>query len=109
MLRRTDENMFSSLLRSRQGKARAEGHGSSERASPSPGPAARRDYADHRHATADFTELDDDDDDDSVGLGAGRYGDDEAIDDEDGPRGSAPVLPLFSASYLGIYLLFSQY
>lgn len=99
--------MFSSLLRSRQGKARVEGHGSSERASLSPGRATRSDYAGHRYATADFTELDDDDDE-SIGLGPGRYGDEEAIDDdEDGARASGPVLPLFSASYLGMYPLYS--
>ena len=99
--------MFPSLLRARQqppGKIRVEEQRSSPRASMSPGmgagPAGRR-YSDRRYATADFTELDDDDE--SI-EGIGRYGEEEAIDDEDGPRQSAPMLPLFSASFMGTYL-----
>ncbi|CAI4210874.1 unnamed protein product [Parascedosporium putredinis] len=56
-----------------------------------------RPYLGERHATADFTEADDDDDD-SVGEDdIGLYQDDPA--DEDGTQ-RAPILPLFSATYL---------
>lgn len=69
---------------------------------PSPGPASRP-YLGERHATADFTEADDDDDD-SVGEDdLGPYQDDPA--DEDGTQ-RAPILPLFSATYLGKFILF---
>jgi hypothetical protein len=74
---------------------------------PSPRPAsggAGRRYAERRHATADFTEADDDDDDDSNEAGLGQYGNEYAIDDEDGPGPQPAVLPLFSASYLGMVI-----
>ncbi|RYP39424.1 hypothetical protein DL767_002158 [Monosporascus sp. MG133] len=105
------KELLSSLLRPRKG-------GASERVdsslfdsnpsqSPSPGPA-NRDYRDHRHATADFTEADDDDDQD----------DDEDRDhvdqarhfsflrpshfrrDKNGDAEPSGLLPLFSASHL---------
>ena len=69
-------------------------------------PASRLRVPEPRHATADFTEADDDDDEDDSNDGIyDQYGDEFAIEDEDGPGHSGPVLPLFSASYLGTSLL----
>ncbi len=77
-------------------------------------PGTRHEYAQHRHATADFTEADDDDDDDDddsndeeqrQGNGRDGDGDEGEGDDEDGVQRSTTVLPLFSASHLGIHLV----
>lgn len=92
--------MFPSLLRLSKSSQR---HEALRIMTPSPGPAYR-DYAQQRHATADFTEADDDDDDDDF-LGAGMDADDGADvshgeENEDGIRDST-FLPLFSASHLG--------
>jgi len=61
-----------------------------------------RDYAQHRHATADFTEADDDDDESHEG-GQSRYHHDgnRTQEDEDGLNQSIGVLPFFSAGHLG--------
>jgi hypothetical protein len=67
-----------------------------------PGPATRREYAQHRHATADFTEAEDDDDD-TNDEGRQRYPSQRHADrDEDGDPSTSNVLPLFSASHLGL-------
>ena len=100
--------MFSSLLRPKQQQSTRRVHVQEDaeaRDSPSPGPAGQHhlQYAARRHATADFTEADDDDDDSNEG-GIGRYqlGGDDADEDEDGGAGRRlPILPLFSAAYLG--------
>lgn len=92
--------MYSSLLRQMQHtppRRAHDGQPGSRSPSPSPGPAHRA-YAQTRHATADFTEADDDDDASHDGDGFGTYQTEPA--DEDGPR-RIPILPLFSASYLG--------
>ena len=82
--------MFSTLLR-RTSSRRVQD--AATRASPSPGPAYER----RHHATADFTEADDNDDDDS-----NEDNEEEEAGDEDGVRRtSMPMLPLFSAAYLG--------
>lgn len=107
--------MFSSLLHRPRPGSRRNHSGHDKSASPSPGPANRA-YTLHRHATADFTEADDDGDE-SNEEGVNTYRNrqpsrqDEEVDedeeeeghhrDEDGRRGSLPVLPLFSASHLG--------
>ena len=100
--------MFSSLLRRpRNGPRRVDRRHDSS-ASPSPGPA-HREYEARRHATADFTEADDDGDD-SNEEGANQYEnqrnqapEEEEEGGEDGrPRTALPVLPLFSASHLGM-------
>lgn len=96
--------MFSSLVRQMQPTPRRrvdDGRFGRPDLSPSPGPA-RSSHAQTRHATADFTEADDDDDDDDAsndGDGIDPYQTEPAAD-EDGPSG-LPILPLFSASYLG--------
>lgn len=88
--------MYSSLLRQMQHTPPRRAHDGRSQ-SPSPGPAHRT-YAQTRHATADFTEADDDDDASNDGDGFGTYQTEPA--DEDGTR-RLPILPLFSASYLG--------
>ncbi|KAF7557221.1 hypothetical protein G7046_g6082 [Stylonectria norvegica] len=106
--------MFSSILRPRHGPPRRVDRRHDPGASPSPGPA-RREYTEQRHATADFTEADDDGDETNE-EGLDQFGnqvpeeeeedeeDDDQEDqhhgDEDGRRGTLPVLPLFSASHL---------
>lgn len=89
--------------------------------SPSPPPRRpSRQFPARVHATADFTEADEDEDEDEdddfgQGLNNGNGADqdtnddDEAVDDirdaeQHGP-GGLPVLPLFSASHLGILSL----
>jgi len=97
--------MFSSLLRRKQqtpsrrvlDRDRSDPLSKPHPLSASPGPASRS-YQGARHATADFTEVDDDDDDSIGGDGLGPYQLDPI--DEDGPH-QPPILPLFSASYLG--------
>jgi hypothetical protein len=72
--------------------------------SPTSGPAYQKPPF-RRHATADFTEADDDDEEsqEEEGLNMFReHGD--MVDDEDNMRRSLPVLPLFSASYLGMLM-----
>lgn len=92
--------MFSSLVRQMQPSPPRHAHDGrpwSHEPSPSPGPAGRA-HAQTRRATADFTEADDDDDLSNDGHGIDPYQTDPV--DEDGPSG-LPILPLFSASYLG--------
>lgn len=92
--------MFSSLVRQMQPTPRRRvdnGHLGHEPSSP--GPASRA-HAQTRHATADFTEADDDDVS-KDGDGIDPYQTEPAVD-EDGPSGM-PILPLFSATYLGEY------
>lgn len=95
--------MFSSLLRPNQHRDRRDA--AALGVSPSSGPAFPKPGI-RRHATADFTEADDDDDEDSQEEQIDQYGDEdgdgEAVDDEDNIRRSLPVLPLFSATYLGM-------
>src|SRR5688572_10723854 len=90
--------MFSSLFQPAQARP-AEGEEDEAGDTPTPGPSHRV-YPEPRHATADFTEPDDDDDD-SNQEGFGGRRDQADVEDEDGRRRSTPVLPLFSASYLG--------
>ena len=93
--------MFSSLVRQMQPTPRRrvdDGRFGRPELSPSPGPA-RHPNAQMRHATADFTEADDDDDVSNDGDGVDPYQTEPAAD-EDGPS-RLPILPLFSASYLG--------
>jgi len=91
--------MFSSLLRPKQHRERRDAPGVAE--FPSSGPSFPKPGI-RRHATADFTEADDDDED-SREEAVDRYGDEEAVDDEDNLRRSLPVLPLFSSTYLGMF------
>ncbi|KAH7035605.1 uncharacterized protein B0I36DRAFT_238609 [Microdochium trichocladiopsis] len=98
---------------------------------PSPGPATRAQYNEHRHATADFTtEADDDDDEDdeddedaeaNVGQvneqdGHDRRGRSGGIprlrpayfhNSHEGRRSSRDLLPLFSASHLDALPVYS--
>lgn len=77
--------------------------------SPSPGPASRREYLEPRHATADFTEAEDDEDEESNEEEEGpgelprftRSRHDGALQDGEGRRSSATMIPLFSANHLG--------
>ncbi|RYP64757.1 hypothetical protein DL771_008611 [Monosporascus sp. 5C6A] len=105
------KELLSSLLRPRKGRAseRVDSHlfDSNPSQSPSPGPA-NRDYRDHRHATADFTEADDDDDpdddEDREHVDQGRrfsfLRPSRFRRDENGDAGPSGLLPLFSASHL---------
>lgn len=70
------------------------------------GLANQRDYAQLRHATADFTETEAEDDDDTNDEGRQRHhGQHHGDRDEDGAPSSSNVLPVFSASHLGTHLL----
>lgn len=103
--------MFSSLIQSRPTNRRVAGRDLS--ASPSSTPAGR--HAPRRRATADFTEADDDDEDthedEMDGFEAADDDEDEDDQNEDGRqrgqplgrRTPLPVLPLFSASHLGMF------
>jgi len=83
--------MLSKLLRPFAGNPRLD--------SPSPGPSSPEQVR-LRYATADFTEADDDDDDNSDDGGVPfRH---RSRDDEDGHREPSAVLPLFSATHLGM-------
>lgn len=96
--------MFSSLLRPGQHRPRRDAAPMTE--SPTSGPAYQKPPF-RRHATADFTEADDDDEEsqEEEGLNMFReHGD--MVDDEDNMRRSLPVLPLFSASYLGMFIVY---
>ena len=101
--------MFSSLVRPKQHRDQRDA--AALAASPSTGPAFSKPVL-RRHATADFTEADDDDEDSQEQVIA-QYGDEDgdgpAVDDEDNIRTSLPVLPLFSATYLGESLVFSSF
>ena len=106
--------MFGSLLRPRPANRRVVGRDLS--ASPSSIPVGRREP--RRRATADFTEAEDDDEDtheDDTMPGFAVADDDDDDDDDDaeedqgdeeerpsGRRTPLPVLPLFSASHLGM-------
>lgn len=121
--------MFPSLLRRPRAGPRRIDRRQNTSASPSPGPARRR-YTLERHATADFTEADDDDADFTHDEGLRRFrnnerrtnndGDEEEDEDnndgdeeygmnEDGRQSGLPVLPLFSASHLGMCRYYSLY
>lgn len=78
--------------------------------SPSPGPA-NRDYHEHRHATADFTEAEDEDEDHDEDGARHEDDDDRPFlfprasrfrSDETGREVPSGLLPLFSASHLGM-------
>lgn len=84
--------------------------GAAENQSPS-SRQIRRHFTGRTHATADFTEADDDDEDDDFNdEGVSRFdndaddADDHDIEDEDanGSPRALPVLPLFSATHLGM-------
>lgn len=123
--------MFPSLLRRPRAGPRRIDRRQNTSASPSPGPARRR-YTLERHATADFTEADDDDADFTHDEGLRRFrnnerrtnndgeeeeeedednndGDEEYGMNEDGRQSGLPVLPLFSASHLGMCRYYSLY
>ncbi|GKU01350.1 unnamed protein product [Fusarium langsethiae] len=124
--------MFPSLLRRPRAGPRRIDRRQNTSASPSPGPARRR-YTLERHATADFTEADDDDADFTHDEGLRRFrnnerrtnndgdedeeeddeddndGDEEYGMNEDGRQSGLPVLPLFSASHLGMCCYSSSY
>ncbi|KAI1074978.1 hypothetical protein F5B20DRAFT_421001 [Whalleya microplaca] len=72
-------------------------------ASPAAGPATR-DYGEQRHATADFTELDEDEEDeedfDLDDDGPARSRATRFLHNEDHHRSSGSLIPLFSAGYL---------
>lgn len=100
--------MFSSVLgRQRRSRRRVDGVDGSF--SPS-ARQIRRQFTNRTHATADFTEADDDDEDDEdfIEEGMSRLDndadnqDEDPLDDEDDEERPLPVLPLFSASHLGI-------
>jgi hypothetical protein len=99
--------MFSSFLRNKQQQSGRRVHVQEDPEvldSPSPGPAHQHHapYAARRHATADFTEADDDDDDSNEdGIGRYQLGGDGEDDEDGGPGRRLPILPLFSAAYLG--------
>lgn len=96
--------MFSSLLRPKQSNRSRRIDRLHDRHSPSPGPAYRH-YGESRHAVADFTEAEDEEEEEEEEEeddGLAQSGDDpDAVDDEDPPHRTMPVLPLFSESYLG--------
>jgi hypothetical protein len=94
--------MFSSLLRPRP--ARPIDPRDIRHNSPPPGPANFH-TSRPRHATADFTEADDDDDDESTPR-LDHFDDNAAGVEGDHTRRPLPVLPLFSASHLGMLSVF---
>ena len=65
-------------------------------------------YRRHLHATADFTEADDDDDESNNGEQSRYPLGGRAEEDEDGLAQSTGLLPLFSASHLGMNILPSR-
>ncbi|KAI1335463.1 hypothetical protein F5Y15DRAFT_250248 [Xylariaceae sp. FL0016] len=100
------KNMLSSLLRPKSQATRPNTRlFASNPNSPSPGPTSRN-RSDQRHATADFTEVDDEDEDDE------EYDDFDfgepsvprvtrfAEQDDGGRTHSSSVIPLFSSDYL---------
>ncbi|KAK3943845.1 hypothetical protein QBC46DRAFT_253252 [Diplogelasinospora grovesii] len=97
--------MLSMLLRPfvgsrRNSQQKADAADEEQDPEPPAGPSIRE-YSQHRHATADFTEADDDDEDESIDQGRGTYNDGNRPEvDEDGLPQSASVLPLFSATHL---------
>ncbi|KAI0175948.1 hypothetical protein GGR52DRAFT_337830 [Hypoxylon sp. FL1284] len=108
--------MFSSLMRSRQPTRRvdmARTLGSDPNMS-SPGPA-NRSYDRQRHATADFTELDDDEEEDESDIDHQPFLDDRPAaprinrpyQDPNARRSSASLIPLFSAGYLDSLPIYS--
>jgi hypothetical protein len=102
--------MLSSLLHPFQGST-SQGQEEQEHHSILPGSMSKDHPQHHRYATADFTEADDDDDEsnddrrhaDDGGDGGEEEeeGEGEDVEDEDGMQ-SSNVLPLFSASHLGM-------
>ena len=105
--------MLNSLLRPFQGRRQIGNRAVVRDDDPvdSPGRTPRQEYGQHRYATADFTEADDDDDDEEESNDERpneneerRPGDNgpEGPEDEDGQQHSLAVLPLFSASHLGM-------
>lgn len=106
--------MFSSVL-GRQRRSRRRIDGGDGGFSPSTR-HVRRQFTNRTHATADFTEADDDDeeedDDDFNEEGMSRLDhdsdnqDEDPLDDEEDEERPLPVLPLFSASHLGICTIF---
>ena len=105
--------MLSSLLRSKSGRRRVpEQHSpfSSPYADRSSPVVAREQRRAARHASADFTSTEEEDTGEDGGEGHGDDGDhDEMVEededeDEDGDEES-PLLPLFSAAHLGMYML----
>ena len=106
--------MFSSVL-GRQRRSRRRVDGGDEGFSPS-ARQLRRQFTNRSHATADFTEADDDDEDDDFNEeGMSRLDNDadnqneDPLDDEDDEERPLPVLPLFSASHLGICTILSSF
>lgn len=105
----TVKDMFSSLLRPKLAAARRiDSHlFDSNPPTPSPGPANRRNV-EERHATADFTEGEDDEEDDEDNGHHFDLNHDpnhpsiRFADQGDFRRNSNPVIPLFSASHLGL-------
>jgi hypothetical protein len=85
---------------------------------PSSPAAARRERATPRHASADFTETEIEDDtederEDQQDGGEGEDGeidevDEDGLEEEDGDE-DPPLLPIFSAAHLGIYLILMLY
>lgn len=102
--------MFSSLLRPKQSNRSRRIDRLHDRHSPSPGPAYRH-YGESRHAVADFTEAEDEEEEEEEEEeddGLAQSGDDpDAVDDEDPPHRTMPVLPLFSESYLDSLPIYS--
>jgi hypothetical protein len=92
---------MSKLLEFFRFKVGQPGHGGSE--ATRPGAAFHREYAQHRHATADFTEAEEDDDDTNDERRHTYPGQQHGDGYEDGHLNTSNVLPLFSPSHLGIY------
>lgn len=108
----TAKDVLSSLLRPKPAVRRVDSHLlGSHPETPSPGPA-NREYLERRHATADFTENDDDDDEEEGDGPEEEHDNGNEFDPnhpsirfaDQGPfrRNHNPVIPLFSASHLGL-------
>ncbi|KAH9909113.1 hypothetical protein F4778DRAFT_213642 [Xylariomycetidae sp. FL2044] len=95
--------MLSSLLRPRYANRRLDSRAfDSNPQTPSPGPATRE-YVEQRHATADFTEVDDDEEEDEDESDVERPTRPRVTrfrSDDDERRNSSTLIPLFSTSYL---------
>ncbi|KAK5660345.1 hypothetical protein OQA88_12886 [Cercophora sp. LCS_1] len=101
--------MLSRLLHPFKGSAGDHNHQDIEQVPKQPARQPIPDYAQHRHATADFTEADDDDEEVSNDgrRQAPYYGDGQAEQDEDGLAQSVGVLPLFAAGHLDLLPIYN--
>ena len=103
--------MLSTFMRPFKGATRNADDGDllERNSEPTRRPASVRSYAQHRHATADFTEADDDDDESDDARQPHGNATIRGNEDEDGLNQAIGVLPLFSAGHLGMLSAVAPY